>query len=99
MLNGLQSVKIKWMSVRILLLSFLALVDLNSECVILELDSHTHTPVSELAEPDEGLGILHLLLNQLGHHVTCMDIDGTDGHDLLAVTFGQLAKQVGDQSV
>jgi len=55
--------------------------------------------VSELAEPDEGLGILHFLLNQLGHHVTCMDIDGADGHDLLAVTFGQLAKQVGDQSV
>ena len=65
----------------------------------LEVSVHMHTPVSELAEPDEGLRVLHLLLDQLGHHVTCMDIDGTDGHDLLAVPLGQLTKQVGDQSV
>ena len=53
----------------------------------------------ELAEPDEGLGVVHLLLDELGHHVSGVDVDGADGHDLLPVSRGQVAQEVGDQGV
>ena len=53
----------------------------------------------QLAEPGEGLGILHLLLDQLGHHITGVDINGADGHDLLAVTRGEVPEEVGDECV
>ena len=56
-------------------------------------------PVPELAEPDEGLGVVHLLLDELGHHVPGVDVDGADGHDLLPVAGGQVAQEVGDQGV
>ena len=56
-------------------------------------------PVPELAEPDEGLGVVHLLLDELGHHVPGVDVDGADGHDLLPVARGQVAEEVGDQRV
>ena len=55
--------------------------------------------MSELAEPDEGLGIVHLLLDEFGDHVPGVDIDGADGHDLLPVAGGQFAQEVGDQGV
>ena len=55
--------------------------------------------MSELAEPDEGLGIIHLLLDELGDHVPGMDIDDADGHDLLPVARGQFTQEVGDQGV
>ena len=49
------------------------------------LQSPSHfLPVSQLAEPGEGLGVLHLLYNHLLYHVTSMDVNGTDSHDTLA---------------
>ena len=50
------------------------------------------SPVPELAEPGEGLGGLHLLQDELGHHVPGVDVDGADGHDALAVGLGELAQ-------
>ena len=52
--------------------------------------------VPELAEPQEGLRVLHFLLNQFGDHVSGVHVDGTDGHDLLTVAFWQLANQHAD---
>ena len=52
-------------------------------------DLQPHPPVPELAKPSEGLSILHLLLDELGHHITGMHINGAGGHDALAVAFGE----------
>ena len=57
-----------------------------------EYEAPAFSPVSELAEPGEGLGILHLLLDELLHHVPGMHVDGADGHDPLTVSFGELAQ-------
>ena len=53
----------------------------------------------QLAEPGEGLCILHLLLDQLLHHVPGVDVDGADGHDALAVGLGELAQEEVDERV
>lgn len=45
-------------------------------------------PMSELAEPLEGLGTVNLLEYHHGHDVTSVHINGTDGHDLLTFTAG-----------
>ena len=49
-------------------------------------------PVPQLAEPSEGLGILHLLNNHLLYHVTSMDVNGTDGHDTLPAGLGHVTQ-------
>ena len=49
--------------------------------------------MSKLREPEKGLRALHLLSNHLLHHIPSMDIDSTDGHDLLSVPLLQLSKQ------
>ena len=41
----------------------------------------------------------YLLGDQLGHHVAGVDVDGTDGHDLLPVARRQLPQQHVDQGV
>ena len=55
--------------------------------------------MSELAEPSEGLRILHLLLYELRHHVPGVDVDGADGHDALSVALGEFAQQEPDEGV
>lgn len=52
-----------------------------------------YTPVSELAEPDKGLGIFHLLCDKLGHHISGVYIDGADCHDPLPVSLGKVPQQ------
>lgn len=56
-------------------------------------------PVSELRQPGEGLRAVHLGGNQFAHHVTSMHINGTDGHDLLSISRGQLTQQQSNQVV
>lgn len=41
----------------------------------------------------------YLLGNHLGHHVSCVDVDGADGHDLLPVAWCELTHQHGDEGV
>ncbi len=41
----------------------------------------------------------YLLLNDLVHHVSGMDVNGTDGHDFLPVSRSELADQHGDEGV
>lgn len=41
----------------------------------------------------------HLLRNHLGYHVSGVNIDGADGHDLLPITRGKLPDQHGDEGV
>lgn len=48
--------------------------------------------MSELREPKEGLCILHLLGDELLNYISSMDINCTDSHDLLSVTFSQVTK-------
>ena len=55
--------------------------------------------MSELAEPSEGLGIVHFLLDEFGHHISGMDVDGADSHDPLPVGLGELAQQQVDEDV
>ena len=55
--------------------------------------------MSELTEPQEGLGIIHFLSDDLCHHVSGMHIDGADGHDPLPVGFREVSKQQVDESV
>ena len=56
-------------------------------------------PVSELREPKEGLCIIHLLGDELLNYISSMDINSTDGHDLLSITFGQVSKKMGDEGI
>ena len=55
--------------------------------------------MSELTEPQEGLGIVHFLSDDLCHHVSGVDIDGTDGHDPLPVGFREVSEQQVDERV
>lgn len=41
----------------------------------------------------------HLLRNHLVYHVSGMDVDGADGHDLLPITRRKLPNQHGDEGV
>ena len=41
----------------------------------------------------------NLLQDHLGHHVTSMHINGTDGHDVLTVSLGEVTQQHGDEVV
>ena len=55
--------------------------------------------MSELRKPKKGLGTVYLLQDKLLHYISSMDIDGTDGHDLLSIALGQVPKEVGDERV
>lgn len=55
--------------------------------------------VSQLTEPLEGLGIIYLHSYHLGHHISGVDVDGTDGHDLLSISLAQVTHQEADQGV
>lgn len=41
----------------------------------------------------------HLLSDHLGHHISGVDVDGADGHDLLPIARCKLANQQGDEGV
>lgn len=41
----------------------------------------------------------HLLSDYFGHHVSGVDVDGADGHDLLPIARRELAYQQGDERV
>ena len=56
-------------------------------------------PVSKLAEPGEGLSIFHLLFDHLLHYISCMDINGADSADALAVCLSQVPQQQVDEGV
>lgn len=60
---------------------------------------NNHSPVSQLAEPDEGLRIFNLLCNHLLNNISGMHIDGTDGHDSLSVSFWEITKEKVDESI
>ena len=53
-------------------------------------------PVPELRLPHEGQRALDLVGDQLADDVSRVDVDGADGHDLLAVALGQGSQQQGD---
>ena len=53
--------------------------------------------MSQLAEPDEGLRVLHLLFDHLLHHVSGVDVDGADGADALALCLGKVPQQQSDE--
>lgn len=55
--------------------------------------------MAELRQPHEGLRAVHLLQNHLGHHITCVDVNGAHGHDLLTVAFRQIPDQPVDERV
>ena len=55
--------------------------------------------VTQLRQPQERLGAVHLLCDHLGHHVTGVHVDGADRHDLLTVSRRQVSQQHGDQIV
>lgn len=48
--------------------------------------------MSELAEPGEGLSVVDLLVDELGHHVSGVHVDGADSHDLLPVAAREVAQ-------
>ena len=50
-----------------------------------------HIPVPELTQPEEGLGIVHLLSHHLCHYISGMDINGADGHNHLSITLGEIS--------
>lgn len=41
----------------------------------------------------------HLLSDHLGHHVSCMDVNGADRHDLLSIARCKLPNQHGDEGI
>ena len=53
-------------------------------------------PVPELRLPHEGQRALDLVGDELADDVSRVDVDGADGHDLLAVALGQGPEQQGD---
>ena len=53
----------------------------------------------ELAEPDKGLGVVYLLMDEFGHNVSSMNVDCTDGHDPLPVALGHVSQQKVDEGV
>lgn len=62
-------------------------------------NSVKNSPVSQLTEPGESLGIFHFLCYHLLYYISCMDINGTDGHDTLSITLCEVSKQQVDQGV
>ena len=56
-------------------------------------------PVPELAEPDKCLGIVHFLLDEFCHHVSGVDVNGTDGHDPLPVPLVHVPQEKVDEDV
>ena len=50
-------------------------------------------PMSELREPSEGLCILDLLRDQLPDHVSIVNLDRTDRHDLLSLARRQFSDE------
>ena len=55
--------------------------------------------MAQLREPRERLRVLHLLRDELGDDIAVVHLNGTDGHDLLSVAFGELSNQLGDENV
>ena len=61
--------------------------------------THVFQPVPELAEPSECLGVVHLLLDEFGHHIASMDINCTHSHNLLSVTGTEVTQEVIDELI
>ena len=55
--------------------------------------------MSQLTKPSECLGVFHFLLNEFGHHISCMYINGAYCHNFLSVSFGEVTQQVVNQLV
>ena len=53
--------------------------------------------VAQLALPLEARLVLDALLNQSLDHIACMHINGTESDELLAVIFGELSIDDGDE--
>lgn len=49
-------------------------------------------PVTQLRLPSEFCSTLHTAADEPTHHITGMNINGTNGHDLLALLSCQLPK-------
>ncbi len=53
----------------------------------------------KLTEPKEGLSIVNFLADHFGHHISSMDVNGTDSHDPLSVSLGQISQEQVDERV
>lgn len=63
-------------------------------------DNQAYTvPMSQLAKPDEGLRVLHLLCYHLLNNIPSVDINSANGHDPLSVSLREITEQKVDESV
>ncbi len=72
----------------------LCITDIGKAILLLFIPS-----VSQLTQPLEGLRVIDLLVDQGGHNVTGVHVDGANGHDLLTVTFAEFTDQHVDESI
>ena len=75
----------------------IGILDLSITDVDLSLLALFILVVAQLTLPLEAGLVLNTLLNEALDHVTSMHVNGTEGDELLAVVFGQLAVDDGDE--